>query len=64
MRIAWAMACERPDKDGTTTVLGNINGFDILRTTGYNGNELIEHTEMPRAVPVRLIGSRPDPAPL
>ena len=43
----FEMAFELPDKYVTTNVLGNINGFDILRTTGFNGSDLIDHTEMP-----------------
>ena len=43
----FEMAFELPDKFVTTNVIGNLNGFEIKRTTGFNGDHPIEHTEMP-----------------
>jgi hypothetical protein len=43
----FEMAFELPDKFVTTNVIGNLNGQDIRRTTGFNGDDLIERTDMP-----------------
>lgn len=38
---------ELPDKYSRRDVVGNINGAEIARTAGFNGEALVEQTEMP-----------------
>lgn len=45
---AFEFAMELPDKFVRTDVMGNFNGMNIMRTTGFNGPGLIEKTAAPQ----------------
>jgi hypothetical protein len=45
---AFEFAMGLPDKFVRTDVMGNFNGMDIMRTSGFNGPGLIEKTDAPQ----------------
>jgi hypothetical protein len=45
----FAMAMEPPGRFARREVMGNVNGMEITRTTGFDGGVLIERTDVPQA---------------
>lgn len=45
----FEMAMELPGRFARREVMGNVNGMDITRTTGFDGGVLIERTDAPQA---------------
>ena len=43
----FEMAIELPARVARTEVIGNFNGMDLTRTTGFDGSDLIERTDAP-----------------
>jgi len=44
---AFQMAMELPSRFARRDVVGNVNGTDITRTSGFNGTDVIERADMP-----------------